>query len=57
MPTEHLFGDSRLDVLMAALGALHELGLITGPAISTEKQDNGTAITVEFLLDYDRDRP
>ncbi len=42
------------DALMSVLWTLHELEVITDPAVSAEATDNGTAVTVEFLLGFDR---
>lgn len=46
--------DERLDVLMSVLCTLHELGVITDPAVSAELTPEGKAVTVEFLLDFAR---
>lgn len=48
--------EKRLDALMRVLVTLHECGVITDPSIATTQTENGIEVTVEFLLDYDRER-
>jgi hypothetical protein len=45
--------DPRLDILMEVLCLLHERGVLTDPAVSSERLPYGTGVTVEFVLDFD----
>lgn len=48
--------EKRLDALMSVLVTLDECEVITDPSIATTQLENGIEVTVEFLLDYDRER-